>query len=94
MERACANCRFWMIPQAEGQAGECRRYPPTVFMMAIPPQPMGKLDIPGLHGKQAMTQAQLSFVSKWPPAPANAGCGEHQFDPESMPKNVASDTPA
>jgi hypothetical protein len=41
---------------------------------------MGKLDIPGMHGKQAMTQAQMQFVSKWPPVPAEAGCGEHKFD--------------
>ena len=76
----CANCRYWLMPAQAGAVGECRRLPPTVFLLVQPPQPMGKLDIPGMHGKQAMTQAQMQFVSKWPPVPAEAGCGEHKFD--------------
>jgi hypothetical protein len=77
----CATCKYWLMPTDPKAVGECRRNPPTVFMLIQPAQPIsGKLDIPGMRGAQAMSQAQMNFVSKWPPVPAGAGCGEWSKD--------------
>ena len=80
-DNSCASCRFWMIPQAPNQPGECRKGPPSVFMLMLqaPPEPAGRIE---LAGKRLNVQAapQFQFMSKWPPTLPGWGCGAHETE--------------
>ena len=64
MERHCKNCTAfkWI----EGKTGECRRNPPTPFMVGMPtgPQILGT--------KQ--TRVQFQFPAAWPPVMEDQWC--------------------
>lgn len=29
----CGSCRFWFVVDSKNEAGDCRRYPPTPFLI-------------------------------------------------------------
>lgn len=68
---ACGNCRFGSIEPQSGQI-LCHRYPPQVFLMEIPNQNPGALQLPGRPQTVTVTQAIPPALSPqfW--------CGEHE----------------
>lgn len=71
----CASCRFW-CPPPEGSPnpmGQCRRHPPTAFMVLVPASNLSRL----APGGQQQQQVTPMFPSAWPPAPADGWCGEY-----------------
>ena len=67
MERRCESCSFFKL--RGGKVGDCRRNPPTPFMVGMPtgPQILGT--------KQ--TRMQFQFPAAWPVVQTNHWCGEY-----------------
>jgi hypothetical protein len=75
-ERMCANCAFWHPPEKPQTNGQCRCEPPMVFLVQQPAQPVGRIE---LGGKSVMAQAQMGFMSSWPPTAPECWCGKHEL---------------
>jgi hypothetical protein len=71
MDIVCATCKCWKMNSVAGQPGECRKGPPTVFMLIQPAQQVGRIQI---EGKQVVQQPNLVFITKWPSVPAAEYC--------------------
>jgi hypothetical protein len=59
MTGVCKTCTFW---HAQKNDGECRRYPPTAFMV-LTQSPLGQ---------------QPAFTAAFPRIRGDLGCGEHK----------------
>ena len=55
-------------------AGACRRHPPAIFLLQQPAHP-SPIEI---GGRRVMSQAQMGFMSQFPPVMPGAGCGKHE----------------
>jgi hypothetical protein len=69
-QRMCASCAAWQPPPAESgqQMGQCRRHPPTPFLMQVKTG-----NIVGVGGGH-QPNVQPTIISAWPPSPPNGGC--------------------
>ena len=61
MGKQCGDCKFWNPPEAIGNAGECRKNPPT-----MQPMPM----------QSAAGQMGMTIHGIFPPAKRDAWCGQ------------------
>ena len=73
---SCEVCRFFTPnEQANGEAvGDCRRHPPTVFMVAIPSG--GAIT---RAGQPQLMNMQMKFPAAWPFVQGGHWCGEFQL---------------
>ena len=71
-QRACRDCLFFKW--VEGKKGDCRRRPPTPFMLALP---SSSPPILGTNSRPSMTSLQVQFPAAWPVVMENHWCGEY-----------------
>ena len=71
-ERRCENCQFFKL--VEGRKGDCRRHPPTPFMLALPSSGPAIL---GANSRSSMTSLQVQFPAAWPVVMKDHWCGEY-----------------
>lgn len=81
MSKICGTCLFWNSPDPGNPSpmGQCRKGPPTPFMIIVgtPPVSEAERKIIALAGARPQPpQQQPAFLSAWPAAPASGWCGE------------------
>ena len=73
--KTCATCRYFV--SNEGEQSQCRRYPPTAFVL---PRPMKMMSGETMG---------LVPVSAYPPVSRDHGCGEYATNiAEVQPSSV------
>lgn len=86
VKRACENCLFYAIQeQSNGEAprnGNCRRSPPTVFMVIVPEEQTGQ--VLGAGGVRRVA-AQAQFPAAWPLTMPDHWCGEFKLAQKTKP---------
>jgi hypothetical protein len=68
MQRACATCAAFAPPEGDGDAGQCRASPPTVFMVT------GKVPATNIQTAQQSARIAVDFIPAFPPVSVDGWC--------------------
>ena len=68
MQRACATCAAFAPPEGEGDRGECRASPPTVFMLT------GRVPVSTIETGKQSARIAVEFIAAFPPTLVDGWC--------------------